>query len=61
LFGGASNNTALARPPLVYLYQVALGDQNYGRGAAGSFILTAIILLVTLVQARWLGFGKSEQ
>lgn len=60
LFGGASNNTALARPPLVYLYQVALGDQNYGRGAAGSFILTALILVVTLLQSRWMGFGKSE-
>jgi multiple sugar transport system permease protein len=61
LFGGASNNTALARPPLVYLYQVALRDQNYGRGAAGAFIVTAIIVLVTLLQGRWLGFGTRDQ
>jgi multiple sugar transport system permease protein len=61
LFGGASNNTALARPPLVYLYQVALRDQNYGRGAAGAFILTAIIVGATLFQGRWLSFGSKDR
>jgi multiple sugar transport system permease protein len=55
----SAGNRALARPPLVYLYQVALGDQNFGRGAAGAFILTALILIVTLVQGRVLGFGRA--
>ncbi|MDQ3781054.1 MAG: sugar ABC transporter permease, partial [Chloroflexota bacterium] len=52
-------NRGLARPPLVYLYQVAFQEQNYGRGAAGAFILTAIIIIVTLLQGRILGFGRS--
>lgn len=54
----AQGNRSLARPPLVYLYQVALGDQDYGRGTAGAFILTAIIIGVTLLQGRFFGFGR---
>lgn len=57
---GTSGNITLARPPLVYLYQVAMGDQNYGRGAAGAFILTAIIILVTVLQTRFFSLGRSE-
>lgn len=56
----SAGNRSLARPPLVYLYQVALGDQNYGLGTAGAFILTAIIIGVTLIQGRVLGFGRSS-
>ena len=62
ILGGTAatvGNIALARPPLVYLYQVALGGQDYGRGAAGAFILTAIIIAVTLIQGRILGFGRA--
>ena len=55
----SAGNRSLARPPLVYLYQVAFGDQDYGRGAAGAFILTAIIVVVTLLQGRFFGFGRS--
>ncbi|MDQ3410614.1 MAG: sugar ABC transporter permease [Chloroflexota bacterium] len=55
----SAGNRSLARPPLVYLYQVALGDQDYGRGTAGAFILTAIIVGVTLLQGRFFGFGRS--
>ncbi len=61
IMGGTMNssgNQGLARPPLVYLYRVALGDQDYGRGSAGAFILTALIIIVTLVQGRLLGFGR---
>ena len=59
--GGASGgNASLARPPLVYLYGLALGDQDFGRGTAGAFILTALILGVTLVQSRILGFGDRD-
>ena len=55
---GSSANLSLARPPLVYLYQVAISQQDYGRGSAGAFILTAIIIIVTLVQGRLFGFGR---
>jgi multiple sugar transport system permease protein len=56
----SAGNRSLARPPLVYLYQIALGDQDYGRGTAGAFILTAIIVFVTLLQGRFFGFGRSS-
>jgi multiple sugar transport system permease protein len=53
-------NEILARPPLVYLLNVALTDQNYGYGSAGAVILTLIIVIFTLIQGRFLGFGRSE-
>lgn len=53
-------NEILARPPLVYLYNIALSDQNYGYGSAGAIILTIIIVIFTLLQGRFLGFGRSE-
>jgi multiple sugar transport system permease protein len=46
---------SLARPPLVYLYQIAMGDQYYGRGTAGAFVLSALMILVTLIQSRLTG------
>jgi multiple sugar transport system permease protein len=53
-------NADFARPPLVYLYYTALGaSQDYGKGSAGAFILTLIIVVVTLLQAKVFGFGKS--
>lgn len=55
---GSTGNISLARPPLVYLYQVAIGQQDYGRGSAGALILTAIIIAVTLIQGRLFGFGR---
>lgn len=49
------------RPPLVYLYQVALGgDRNFGLGAAGSLILTAIMVVVALGQNYFFGFAAAE-
>ncbi|HEY7034914.1 MAG TPA: sugar ABC transporter permease [Thermomicrobiales bacterium] len=57
--GASSGNLALARPPLVYLFQVGLSNQNYGLASAGAFILTAIIIVVTLIQGRIFGFGRS--
>lgn len=50
----------LARPPLVYLLQVALTDQNYGAGSAGGIILTLIIIVISLIQGRLLGFGTRD-
>lgn len=50
-----------ARPPLVYLYNIALGrGQNLGEGSAGAVILALIIAVVTVVQARWFGLGRRE-
>ncbi len=56
----SNGNSILARPPLVYLYQVALTDGNFGYGSAGALILTAIIVCFTLLQGRILGFGQAE-
>jgi multiple sugar transport system permease protein len=58
--GQAGNASAPVRPPLVYLYDSALGDQNYGVGSAGAFILTVIIVAVTLLQGRIAGFGRKD-
>lgn len=54
----SSGNVSLARTPLIYLYQVALNNFDYGRGSAGAMILTVLILLVTLGQAKLVGFGR---
>ena len=48
-----------ARPPLVYLYYIALGrQQDFGHGSAGAVILTLLIAIFTLVQGRLVGFGR---
>jgi multiple sugar transport system permease protein len=50
-----------ARPPLVYLYYIALGQgQDLGLGSAGAVILALVIAVVTVVQARWFGLGRKE-
>ncbi|MBO0812235.1 MAG: sugar ABC transporter permease [Microlunatus sp.] len=52
-------NSEFARPPLVYLYYLALGSQqNFGLGSAGALILAALIAIVTVLQSRLLGFGN---
>ncbi|HTK11065.1 MAG TPA: sugar ABC transporter permease [Ktedonobacteraceae bacterium] len=53
-------NQILARPPLVYLLRVALTNQDYGMGSAGGVILTFIIIIISLVQGRLLGFGRRD-
>ncbi|QBD82663.1 sugar ABC transporter permease [Ktedonosporobacter rubrisoli] len=53
-------NAILARPPLVYLYDIALNNQDYGHGSAGALILTIIIVIFTLLQGRFLGFGRAN-
>jgi multiple sugar transport system permease protein len=57
--GASAGNLSLARPPLLYLYQVGITGQNYGLASAGSFIVVALIVIVTLIQGRVLGFGRS--
>ncbi|MGI8457995.1 MAG: carbohydrate ABC transporter permease [Propionibacteriaceae bacterium] len=51
-----------ARPPLVYLYVVSLGGgtQDLGLGSAGTMILTAVIVVLGVLQAKVLGFGRRE-
>ncbi len=53
-------NASVAQTPLIYLYQVGFNSADYGRGTAGAFILTAIIVAVTIIQGRLLGFGSKE-
>lgn len=50
-----------ARPPLVYLYYVALGQgQDFGHGSAGAVILTLIIAVVAVVQGRVMRLGRED-
>ncbi len=56
----ANGNSILARPPLVYLYDVAMSGGNYGYGSAGAIILAAIIIVFTLLQGKLLGFGRAD-
>lgn len=53
-------NVILARPPLVYLLQVSLQNQDYGVGSAGGMILALIIIIFSLVQGKLLGFGTPD-
>jgi multiple sugar transport system permease protein len=61
---GAGQGTAgsfLVRPPMVYLFNVAFTDADLGRGAAGTFIVTAVVVLFVIVPARRLGFGREQR
>jgi multiple sugar transport system permease protein len=49
-----------ARPPLVYLYTRAFGQQDFGHGSAGALILTLIMVIVALAQNRFIGFGAAD-
>ncbi len=53
ILGKQNGYPPYARPPLVYLYYVALKEQNFGRGSAGAAILTVIIAVVALLMARF--------
>ncbi len=57
--GASAGNLSQARPPLVYMYQVGFTGGNYGIASAMAFIVTALIIVVTLVQGRIFGFGQS--
>ncbi|MEU9456550.1 sugar ABC transporter permease [Streptomyces sp. NPDC048277] len=61
LLSDARGYPPYARPPLVYLYYIALGQgQNLGLGSAGAVILSLIVVVVTVGQARWFGLGRRE-
>jgi len=57
---GASGNASLGRPPLLYLYQVAIQQLDFGRGSAGAIVIALIIIIFTLIQSRFLSFGKAN-
>jgi multiple sugar transport system permease protein len=59
--GLGQGTSGQGRTPLVYLYDTALNQQNYGAGSAGAFILTLIIVIFTLFQGRITGFGRSTE
>lgn len=59
--GLSGSGSAPVQTPLVHLYNTAMGTQNYGLGSAGAFVLTALIVGVTLLQGRITGFGKGEE
>ena len=52
-----------ARPPLVYLYLVSLGQgtQDLGIGSAGTVILTLAVGLIGVLQVRIFGFTARER
>jgi multiple sugar transport system permease protein len=61
LLSSARGYPPYARPPLVYLYYVALGQgQDLGVGSAGAIILALVIAIVTIAAARWSGLGRKE-
>ena len=55
---GGPDKTTLS--PAYESYTTGFGDQNYPVGAAMSFVLFAIIVVMTIVQ-RWLLRDKDEQ
>lgn len=60
-FYNLTGNNPETRPPLVYLYNVALGpQQDFGRGSAGALVLTAIMVLAGLLQTWLVGFGSDD-
>jgi multiple sugar transport system permease protein len=51
-----------AQTPLMELYKAALGtSQDYGAGSAGAVILSLLICLVTLLQGKFMGFGRGDE
>jgi multiple sugar transport system permease protein len=52
-----------ARPPLVYLYLISLGQgtQDLGIGSAGTVILTLAVGLVGVLQVKIFGFTARER
>ena len=52
-----------ARPPLVYLYLISLGQgtQDLGLGSAGTVILTVVVAIIGVAQLRIFGFASSRE
>jgi multiple sugar transport system permease protein len=52
-----------ARPPLVYLYLISLGQgtQDLGIGSAGTVILTLVVAIIGVAQLRIFGFASARE
>ena len=62
LLSSSAGYPPYARPPLVYLYYLALGQQqDFGHGSAGAVILAALIGVFTLLQGTLVGFGETSR
>ncbi|MFC7374956.1 carbohydrate ABC transporter permease [Brachybacterium sp. GCM10030267] len=60
-FYNLTGNNPETRPPLVYLYNIALGpQQDFGTGSAGALVLTAIMVMAGLLQTWLVGFGSND-
>jgi len=60
-FYNLTGNNPETRPPLVYLYNIALGSQqDFGAGSAGALVLTAIMVIAGLLQTSFIGFGSND-
>ncbi|MCX4855870.1 carbohydrate ABC transporter permease [Streptomyces canus] len=60
-FNIVTTKATWGQTPLMVLYKTALGEnQDYGAGSAGAVILTLLICLVTLLQGKFMGFGRGE-
>jgi len=58
ILGGTMSSAgmlSLARPPLVWLYQVAMEEQRYGVASAGGVIVGLLIIVFTVVQTKLSG------
>jgi multiple sugar transport system permease protein len=58
ILGGTMSSAgmiSLARPPLVWLFQVAMSEQRYGVASAGGFVVGVLIIVVTVLQTRLSG------
>ena len=55
-----TNNWATWATAAVAMTGYTIGDQDFGRGSAGTFILAAIIIVFTVIQGRVVGFGRRE-
>lgn len=49
-----------ARPPLLYVYLLAMDQQDFGRGSAGAIILTLLMVGAALIQNRFFGFDAAD-
>jgi len=58
-FFNINNSDPRVRPPLLYLYNTAIGAQNYGVGSAGAFIVAFLIIAFSVAQLRLFGLGRS--
>ena len=55
----SSSNLALARTPLIYLYETGFVGQDFGLSSAGAMIVALMIVVGTRIQSAITGSGKS--